>query len=982
MLRVRLLGGVTLEADGRPLEPPSSRPARELLAYLALHPGPHPRLELAMRFWPDVPETSARASLRTTLHELRRALGEAAAHLDVDREQVALVDITTDLQDPEEVINAGEPLAGIDRDWAIAARDEHRERVSELLLQRSHGLDGLRWAREAVKRDPLSEEAARRLMTLLAQAGDRAAAMSAYVRLEERLERELSVAPSRETRRLLAEIRAGAAPPLGTAATPSLPPVKGALAGRATELQTLTHATGAVLLAGEPGIGKTRLLAEAGRLLHQRGRTVLYGRCYEEQVAPYEPFAEALGADAFARALADAQEDRWRLFEAIRARVQGAVLLLDDLHWADAGTLRLLAHLLRSPTPPVVLGAYRDTEIARTHPLAGALVDLRREGLVQRVPLRGLDEPALAQLVGDAAMAATLHRETGGNPFFVEQVLQADDGTIPEGVKDVIGRRLSRLKPEAGRVLSIAAVAGQEFDLALVEAVLNTDALEAVEEAAAAQMVRELRPGRYAFAHALVRETLYDELSLTRRVRTHRALADALARQPGHSVAELAHHRLQADAPGAAETTLEAAREAMRALAYEEAATLCRRALESADDDLKAELHLALGEAQLRAGEPARDAFREAAALARAQQDHERLARAALGFSGLGVTIIAVDREAVDLLEEALAHETSLRAPLLARLAIETYYASTPAQRKALGDEAVALARPHERLDALNARHAALWSSQFLDERLATANEMLALAIERGDAERELQARNWLVLDHFERGDVAAMRTEIDAHEALAERLRLPSYTWWAPMWRASLAILEGHFDDAAALIERLATDRHPNARLYAEIQTFALELTRGEIRPVDPAPIDRERGRPAEYAYRAGYAWILALQGRADEAREHIAWVAHDDFARLRDDMNTLAALCELAQAMHVLKDPTHAAGVLQRLAPYADRNVQNARGAAGYGSAAYHVAVLEALLGRDARPRLEEALRRNEALGSRPWADRAREALRAHAA
>ena len=364
-----------------------------------------------------------------------------------------------------------------------------------------------------------------------------------------------------------------------------------------------------MLLAGEPGIGKTRLLAEAGRLAHKRGRPVLYGRCYEEQVAPYEPFAEALGAETFARLLGDAHDERWRLFEAIGARVEGTLLLLDDLHWADAGTLRLLAHLLRRPKPPVVLGAYRDTEIARTHPLAGVLADLRRDGLVERVPLRGLDEAAVAELVGDADRAAALHRETGGNPFFVEQVLEADDDAIPEGVKDVLGRRLSRLAPETGRALSVAAVAGQEFDLALLEAVLGGDALPALEEATAAQMVREQGPGRYAFAHALVRETLYDELSLTRRVRTHRALADALAQVPAHSIAELAHHRLQADAPGAADSALAAAREAMLALAYEEAASLCERALEAVEDGrLRAKLYLALGEAQLRAGEPARDA--------------------------------------------------------------------------------------------------------------------------------------------------------------------------------------------------------------------------------------------------------------------------------------------------------------------------------------------------------------------------------------
>ncbi len=981
MLRVRLLGELAVESPEGELVAPPSRPARELLAWLALHPGMHPRLELASRFWPDVLESSARASLRTALHELRRCVAEDA--IVADRELVGLAgapwvdalavrELAAEGRAEEALaLCAGDALPGLDRDWAIAARDEHRELVAGLLAglaDASSGEEALRWARELVRADPLSEDAARRLIRRLAEAGDRAAALAAYARLEERLRRELRVVPSRRTRELVAEIRVEEAGEPVRTETPTravLP--RGPLAGRDADLariRSLIAPGRLVAIAGEPGIGKTRLLAElAGE--------ARYGRCYEESLTPYQPFVEALGE---VMPEADGEGGRWRLFEAIGTRLEGERLLLDDLHWADAGTLRLLTHVLHRPNAPAVVAAYRDSEISRLHPLAAALADLRRDGLIERVALHGLDEHAVAELARGALDAHALQRETGGNPFFVEQVLRhvadgGDPAAIPEGVKDVIGRRLARLAPDTGRVLAYASVAGREFDLALLEAVLrDVDVLAALEEATAAQMIREEQPGRYTFTHALVCETLYDELSLTRRVRTHRELADAL---PSERLAELAHHRLEAAAAGdvgaAADAALAAAREAMRAFAYEDAAALCERALEAAgESSRRGELLLALGDARLRAGETAaaREAFRSV------QGEAELMARAALGFSGLGVTIIAVDREAVALLEgalEALPGDHPLRARLLSRLAIETYYESTPARRKALVDEAVAL---DPSTDALNARHAALWSAQYLDERLETAERMIA---EATSAEAELQGRNWRVLDLMEKGDLDEAREEIERHERLAERLRLPAYEWWGPMWRSSLAILEGRLDDAGALIDRFRDSQDPNARLYAEIQTLVTALITGDIGSLPTEVVDRETGRPAEYAYRAGYAWILALDGRAGEARAQIAFsVAH-----MKDDMNRLAALAELAQALNVLGEPGPAAELYALLEPYADRNIVNGRGGAGYGSASLHLGVLADLADRDSMHHYERAVVDNRRLGAKPWLERSQQRL-----
>jgi DNA-binding SARP family transcriptional activator len=963
MLRVRLLGQLGVEDDDGAVRAPASRPARELLAWLALHPGMHPRLELASRFWPDVLESSARASLRTALHELRRDLGDVVA---AGRETVGLagepwVDaLAVRALPPEEALAlcAGDALPGLDRDWAIAERDAHRELVAGLLTQLAGAAEGeaaLRWARELVRVDPSSEDGTRRLMRVLADTGDRAAALTAYTRLEERLRRDLRVAPSRRTRELAAAIRAedvDAAAPLPRVLSP-----RGPFAGRDEELRRVRAVTGRglVAVAGEPGIGKTRLLAELAR---GHGGPVRYGACHEDALVPYEPFVEALG-----EVMPEAGEEggRWRLFEGIGERLEGALVLIDDVHWADTGTLRLLEHLLRREEPPALVVAYREGDVSHGHPLAVLLADLRAGGLLERITLHGLDEPAVAELAGGAG-AADLRRATGGNPFFIEQVVRhradgGDPAAVPEGVKEVLGRRLARLAPGTGTVLAHASAAGLEFDVALLEAVLeDDDVLGALEEAEQRQLVRERAPGRYGFAHALVCEAVYEGLGLTRRRRIHAALAAALP--PGRA-AELAHHRLLAgDAEAAGGAVLDAAREAVRAFAYEDAARLCERAL-ALGGPRRDELLLALGDARLRAGgqEAAREAFRAV------EGGPELRARAALGYSGLGVTIIAVDREAVTRLEAAvaaLAADDPLRGRLLARLAIETYYDRTPAERKALVDEAIAAGGAGP--ETLNALHAALWSPQYLAERLATAERMI---VEAPDAETELQGRNWRVVDLMEASRLDEARAEIEAHEQLAARLRLPAYEWWGPMWRSSLALLEGRRDEAQALIERFRRIDDPNARLYAEIQTYGIAFLDGDVSGMVEATMAREDGRPAEYAYRAGYSWMLALAGRHDEAREQVARSA----AGMREDMNQLAALAELAQALDILREPGPAVRLYDALLPYADRNIVNARGAAGYGSASRHLGLLARLLGRDPEPHFAAARRHNERLGARRW-------------
>ena len=319
MLRIQLLGRMAVECDGEVLPAPSARRAWALLAYLALSPGPHSRGELAAHFWPDVLDSSARASLRSAVWSLRRTLSTTAkSYLIVDRNRVGLregPELWVDVVAFEALAEAGrgaeavelctgELLAGFDEEWALMARDAHRERLLDVLEELAGGCEAdgdvngaLEWSRRAIAVDPLSEDAHRSLIGRLAASGDRARALVVYRSLAERLRRELAVAPSPATRELVERLRIDAEPepseasgPAPTVTDPRVstgPESSGAsgregsaagsgstpcpaLIGRTRELERLLEVwsgvasgRGAVVsICGEAGIGKTRLASE------------------------------------------------------------------------------------------------------------------------------------------------------------------------------------------------------------------------------------------------------------------------------------------------------------------------------------------------------------------------------------------------------------------------------------------------------------------------------------------------------------------------------------------------------------------------------------------------------------------------------------------------------------------------------------------------------------------------------------------------
>ncbi len=369
-----------------------------------------------------------------------------------------------------------------------------------------------------------------------------------------------------------------------------------------------------VLVAGEPGIGKTRLAAAVAAEVAADGARVWHGWCDDGVGIPYEAWVHALGGfvqsadeeeiallapmapdlvrcvpvigerlpDVAPSPTTDAASDRARLFDAVDsllAQMAGSrplLLVLDDIHWADPATLGLLKWILSSERggPMLLVGTYRDTDVDRRHPLSEMLSDLRRDPRVERLVVRGLEQHAIGALLRDRAghdappeFVNALHEETDGNPFFAEEVVNhlvetgaifqrdgvwttdralADLG-LPEGVRDVVGRRLSRLSDATNDLLSVAAVAGREFDLSTVAAaagVAPAVAAVAFDEAVTPGLLREVShaPGTLAFAHTLVRQTLLEEISGPRRAHLHWRVGEAMAASGKAPLGAVAHH--------------------------------------------------------------------------------------------------------------------------------------------------------------------------------------------------------------------------------------------------------------------------------------------------------------------------------------------------------------------------------------------------------------------------------------------------------
>jgi class 3 adenylate cyclase len=831
---------------------------------------------------------------------------------------------------------------------------------------------------------------------------------------------------------------------------------------RAGLLEALAGRGRLFLVAGEPGIGKTRLADQVSVEARDRSAAVLWGRCWDGGNAPaFWPWiqvfrgvarntnsqqldelfrsvnvgqvipdiCEIFGIKTEAKPFspADPELERFRSFDSTLdilrsfSRSQPTVIVLDDLHAADATSLlmlRVLARELRD-THLLLIGTYRSVEVRLDQERAGLLTEIAREGVT--LQLSGLSKTEVARFIESRTKAApeestvtTLKEATGGNPFFLGEILRLlpkdqtfisrtpwtlRDLGISEGIRDSIRQRLDLISADAQEVLTIASVVGREFDLNLIADAARIPLLDLVEISNNAVrfglLVLSEDGLRYAFTHDLIRETIYREIAAGQRIELHRAIAKAIKNTyspvPDNRMAELAYHScesvLGADLDEATGYARQAASIAKTKLAYEEAARMLEMALRVMDNasspDDSARCGLLLDMANVLNGAamfaPAKAASLRALEIATRLDSAEQLARGAIEFGRHRSDSSVVDWELVRILETAAAKlgdaNVPLRAEVLARLAHELYWAGVPERVASLSYQAVEIARhlgdPATLMSALWSRHESSWSPDNLTQRLADTTEALALAEQIGDWDLALEICYSRIGDLLETGDIESVDSAMSNYSRIAAQLggraiRLEEL-------RAMRVLLEGRIADAEEFIQRAFADGQRTQR-PATLISFAAQI--GLLR--------YEQGRMAELVEstkllmtqypnlqvaRLGLIHSYIQAGRMNEARTELDALAESDFAAIPKDFNWLAAMCGLADTASALRHESVAKKLYSLLLPYAGRNAVMGGDVACYGSVARFLGQLAIVLKQfdDAKQHLEQGQAFDRKLGAR---------------
>ena len=823
-----------------------------------------------------------------------------------------------------------------------------------------------------------------------------------------------------------------------------------------------------VLLGGEAGSGKSRLVREFAAEAAEAGALVLQGACDAVVNAPYGPFSQALerlaavldehelrialgsSGGELIRLLpnlgerlaglspptrADPDTERHRLHTAVTDLLERVgqrrpvVLVIEDGHWADAATLLLLRHLAQTAWAGRVLlfATFRDTEGEVPEALAQTLADLRRSDDVVRMRLESLSALEVSEFLrrvteGRASaelpeIARAISDLTGGNAFLMcelwralaeSDVIANGEGELrlagsllaqletPDSVREVVSARLARLAPATTELLELAAMAGTEFELAIVRRASRLEEREliaAVDEATRSGIIVEL-PGvqlAYRFSHELVRRAVYDRLSGVRRAELHLRIGEAMEAAEGRSartLADLAHHFAAATAVDGVERAIRynilAARAAANALAFDEAARMLVTAHGLGIDDARerAEVLLELGVARHKAGSglDAREALESAAQIGRELADAELLARAAARYEEASWRPGMVEG-AVELLEEATAalgeHESELSVELLGGLARALDGKGEHERAAIVRENAIGLARRlGDRAGLATVLVRSYWSrgATPIEEILEMLTEARAISEELGDTELQAEAMSWRVPAFVAMADIPAARSEAAQLRRIAEITRQPFNLHVAEQYDAAISLSDGKLDAAEAMAGRSEAAGRMltggDASGTYGIQMFSLRREQGrlaELASVIRILVARDRERSP---WRPGLASLLVELGMESEAKSELARIASEGLDPFRESL-WLASLTYLTDACVAVGDATVAALLYPELAPLAGSNVMVGHLVAYYGAADRYLGMLAGTLGEWelAEEHFEQALAANLAMEARTW-------------
>ncbi|MFZ0626495.1 MAG: AAA family ATPase [Acidimicrobiia bacterium] len=805
-----------------------------------------------------------------------------------------------------------------------------------------------------------------------------------------------------------------------------MPPLPGRLliegrlpfVGRRQELEVIESAwdrveQGArhvIFVGGAPGAGKTRLVAETAAALYQNGVAVLFGSSFADYTVPYQPFVEILENlfDASGEALwksipesarplvrlepriavhrpdlrPEREEGRRELFSAFTdlirtlSEVRPVTLVLEDLHWAQEPTRQLLSHLVQTTSGErlLIIATFRTTAPDRDAQLTRSIADLYRLPGVKRIDLEGLEVSDIAVLIGASgemrigdqmSSAVVLRDQTGGNPFFVCELIAHDSlqrADLPATVLDALDLRLGILSDSATRAIGLAAILGNDFDSHTLVAAAGGDihVLDGLAEAMRAGLTIETRAEGdpvFRFAHSLTRQAVIDRMALGHRASLHALVARAIeATTPpsGHRHAVLAHHYREAnDSSRATEAAMEAAAHAEESLAYEEAAFWYSRAAE-ADEPDRVKWLLAAATNLGHAGdfERARALFRDLVNTA----EPAVAAQAAIGFEDTSFFEGLNGHEAAMVIDRALEKlspdpSDPLYVLLLARKARALVFSGDPRAGE-VGDRAIDMARASG------------------DERLmsqvsiASINQVLTPDFAENNREHIRQAFDWAVesgtrsevinvasvvtaLAYFE-GD---NKTYVDARDVATRTSALTEFTFWTSVV-AGVACADEYIRGNLAEARTIATETRRRSRRAGlrfdegpfSLQKFIIEREAGRLEPI------RAIAEGIDAASRLWEPGLIALYielGLIDKARQMIESFFDVPLEERRDPALWPASLALISEAVVAINHRRGAEILRPEVLRYSGFNLMSAAMVATFGAADRHIAQLDAMLG-----------------------------------